>query len=304
MLSTKMKMSLLVATHVGGGILLRLFRDELSNVVGWVGLLAIIFADTGLIGLWGGLSSARLAWRLPVIFSAILYLWVILSDTFDVWAVLSLDTFDLTSLEFLVIALSNVAIVMVLVGLRYSPLRLRLAHFPNESHSPLGFQFSIRSLLLVTATVAVVLGIGRGADAIKHIYPDAHFAVIFPLGIISVTLAVLWATLGKGRLLHRLMVVLPAAFVVGTIPTFYETSFEANWRELIVWPSVFGFQAIITAASLLVVRSCGWRLVSGATGDSVRSDGNDAATLEAVGDDQSPWMKIGVQKLLLKVVNP
>jgi hypothetical protein len=51
------------------------------------------------------------------------------------------------------------------------------------------------------------------------------------------------------------------AFVVGTIPIYYLGKEDSS--SFVVWSVIFGLQAIITAASLLVVRSCGWRLVSG-----------------------------------------
>ena len=263
MVSTKMKMSLLVAAHVVAGLLVWLFCADLIYPISSFVLLPLIFADAGLVGIWGGLSAARLVWRLLAPLAAILYL----------WAILSFGRFDPTKLEFWVHTISTLAVLMVLVGLRYSPFRLRLARLPNVSQLPQGFQFSIRSLLLATATVAVVFGIGRTAYAISDNYPNAVYFVMFPLCIIVVTLAMLWATLSKGRPTYRLTAVVPAAFLVGTTPMVYAASSRTDWLAMALWPCVFGLQAIITAASLLIVRSCGWRLVTGANGDGVQVDG-------------------------------
>ena len=276
MLSTKMKMSLLVATHVVAGVVLtsasKEFTGDLS--IPSAAKVALIFADAGLVGIWGGLSKARFVGRLLVLPGAIFYL----------WAILSFDT-DPDFVEYLIIAFPTVALVMVLFSFRYSQFRLRLALLPNVSQLPQGFQFSIRSLLLATATVAIVLGIGRTVYAISDNYPYAVYFMMFPLCIIVVELATLWGTLGKGSSLLRLAFIVPLSFCIGTIPIFYLGELEEV--ELLMmahFSSIFGLQAIFTAASLLVVRSCGWRLVSGATSDGMRSDGNDAATLEAVSD--------------------
>ena len=294
MLSTKMKMSLLVAAHVVAGVVLawagRPFRyDPIRSA----GLVALLFADSGLVGVWGGLSLTRLTWRFPAVLVAILYF----------WGVMSFEGFNPSIAEYLMIAFPTVALVMVLIGLWHSRYGLYLAHLPDELPLPNGFQFSIRHLLLATAIVAIVLGVWRGVQSISEHHYNFRVLVTIPLCIIVVELATLWATLGMGRLLLRLAVIVALAFGIGMIPLLLFGQ-EADLQTMTHFSSIFGFQAIISAASLLVVRSCGWRLVSGATGDGMRSDGNDADAFEAVGDDQSPWMKIGVQKFLLKVVNP
>jgi hypothetical protein len=113
--------------------------------------------------------------------------------------------------------------------------------------------------------VAVVLGIGRGVRTVADRQWENILAVaIFPPCFVMVELATLWATLGIGRPISRLAVVVPIAFVVGAIPAFYLPGPTAreSWR-LFMWPAIVTIQATITAASLLVIRSCGWRLVSG-----------------------------------------
>ena len=272
MLSNKMKMSLLVAAHVVAGVVLTWANQKYTGAA----KAALVFADAGLVGVWGGLSSTRLTWRFLGVIAAILYL----------WAVLSFETFNLDIVEYLMIAFSTVALVMVLIGLRYSRYELHLAHLPNELTSPNGFQFSIRHLLLTTALVAIVLGIGRGVQSISDQDPESVLVATIPLCVIMVELATLWATLGMGQSLFRLAGVVPLSFGIGTIPMFYVGVLEeANLRTMAQFSGIFGFQAIFSAASLLVVRSCGWRLVSGATGDSMQADGNDADAFEAVGDE-------------------
>jgi hypothetical protein len=131
-----------------------------------------------------------------------------------------------------------------------------------------GLQFTIRHLLMATAVVAIVLGIGQGVRAFADGQGEEGFfmaarldlfvAILSPC-LIVVDLVTLWAALGIGRPTSRLAVVVPMAFVLGTIPMYYLG--EKGWSSLIIWSAIMGLQAIIIAASLLVVRSCGWRLV-------------------------------------------
>jgi hypothetical protein len=141
---------------------------------------------------------------------------------------------------------------------------LRLADLASDSPASEGFQFSIRHLLLATAFVAVVLGIGRSVRTLSDTQSGVIAVAIFPPCFVMVELATLWAALGIGQPTPRLAVVVPTAFVVGAIPVFYVPSpFDQSLSELVIWPIVVGLQSIITAASLLIVRSCGWRLIRG-----------------------------------------
>ncbi len=248
-MSSKAKIGLLVAVHVVGGLLMAWYvkTHRLSPASNWIstGLLALVLAQAGLIGVWGGLSTIRLALRLPAVVAA----------TALAWAVLLIVNSMAMLFDFLNITLTAVPIFVVLSVLRYSRRRLRLAHLANESPSAKGFQFSIRHLLLATAIVAVVLGISRAVRASLNTQSGIVLVGVYPPCGVVVELATLWAALGMGRPTLRLVVIVPAAFVVG-IPTL-------GWMWM-PFSAHFGLQAIITAASLLVVRSCGWRMVSGA----------------------------------------
>jgi hypothetical protein len=255
-MSSKTKIGLLVAGHIVAGLLLVWFarHSTAAYPIALFGLFALVFAEAGLIGFWGGLSAIRLVFRLLAVLLATLYLWAVF--------VVALPEGKNPS-AFLVIALTAVPILVVLVFLRHSRRRLRLAHLANKSPSSEGFQFSIRHLLLVTALVATVLGIGRGIRSNSGTQSDAVGVATFPPCFIMVQLATLWAALGIGRPIPRLAVVVPMALIVGAIPSFYlPRPTEVAILQLFIWPAIVGLQAIITAASLLVVRSCGWRLVS------------------------------------------
>jgi hypothetical protein len=256
MISSKTKIGLLVSIHVVAGLLLAwAARRNTGPTMQAVGLFALVFAEAGLIGFWGGLKSTRLVWRLPAVLVATLYLWA-------VCAVATLDASD--HLALVIIALTVVPILVVLSGLRHSRRRLRLTDLAGASPVSEGFQFSISHLLLATAIVALVLGIGRGIRTINNRQSDIVVVAVFPPCFVMVELATLWAALGIGRPTPRLAVVVPTAFIVGAIPVFYVPGrADPSISELIVWPAIIGLQSIITACSLLVVRFCGYRLVRG-----------------------------------------
>jgi hypothetical protein len=261
MFSTKVKIGLLLAVHVGAGLLLAWYVNtyRLSPVSNWIstGLLTLVLAQAGLIGVWGGLSTIRLALRLPAVVAA----------TALAWAVLFIMNPMAKLFDFLNITLTVMPILVVLSVKRYSRGRLRLAHLANESPAAKRFQFSIRHLLLATAVVAVLLGIGGGVRTFINTHGSIMAVAILSPFFVMVELATLWAALGVGKPTLRLAVVVPTAFVIGTVPMYYfygrlvGQGFGWMWMLL---SGMFGCHAIISAASLLVVRSCGWRMLSGA----------------------------------------
>ena len=259
-MSPKLKIGLLLAAHIVAGLVLAWTGIPAATAfpIALFGLFPLVFAEAGLIGFWGGLSAIRLVFRLFAVLAATLYLWAVFVVPIrggDIYAVLP------------VIALTVVPIIVVLVVLRHSRRKLRLVDVASAGPASEGFQFSIRHLLLATAIVAVVLGIGRGVRTIGIAQSNMVAMATFPPCFIMVELATLWAALGLGRPLPRLAVVVPTAFVVGAVPVFYlpDLPGQETWRYFIL-PIIVTIQAIITAASLLVVRSCGWRLVSGPDG--------------------------------------
>jgi len=263
-MSPKLKIGLLVSGHVVAGLVLArgtLRETALTPVfpsfpIAMFGLFALVFAEAGLIGIWGGLSSTRPLWRILATCAATGYIGGIQVTAMRITE---------KSILFLIIALTSSTILVVLSGLRLSRRKLRLANLVNEPMASEGFQFSLWHLFLATTAVAVLLAIGRGMPPISSPRAkDLLVSAIFPPCLIMVELATLWAALGIGRATSRLVVVVPTAFIVGMMPMFLVD--PASGGRILLWSVIVGVQAIITACSLLVVRSCGWRLVSGAGG--------------------------------------
>jgi hypothetical protein len=167
---------------------------------------------------------------------------------------------------FLMVALPSALILLILSGLRHSRRRLRLGQSVAAVSAAEGFQFTIRQLLVMTAIAAVVLAAGRGVGHLPTTddfwQATVAFAVVGPYFIL-LELATLWGALSIRRPFPRLLIVLPTAFVVGAIPPVYLTTplwMSLDWKDFIAWSCFMGLQATIMAVSLLVVRTCGWRL--------------------------------------------
>ena len=269
MISSKTKIGLLVAGHVVAGLLLGWACHDRGPGTSpkAISLYSLAFTQAGLLGIWGGLGTTRAMWRIPAVFITAAYVCAELLTVENAW-----DYSPMSHLR--LVASPTVGILVLLSGLRHGRRRLCVVQSLVSSPTGTGLQYTSRHLLLATAVVAVVLATGRGLRPLFDggwIYHQVLFTAILILVLILVELATLWAALGIGRPTPKLAVVVPSAFVVEAILAYYqEDILPTDWgglSDFIFWPAVVGLQAIITAGSLLVVRSCGWRLVRGAATD-------------------------------------
>jgi len=264
-MSPKLKIGLLFIGHFIAQVVVTLmeFGQDLRLSPTATAYLSLFFAEAGLFGIWGALGPARPTWRFATMLMGLLYLAVLN-------AVAETTGHDIGNFVFLLIALPTFAIVVavILTRLRYGRRRLCLASPGYTKSLSESFQFSLRHLFVFTTVVAIVSALGRFVKA--HVVGDsvgwnvvfltAIVGIIIPAFIV-VELAVIWAAMGIGRPVRRLPVVLPVSFVLGLVPPLFLE--QAGWRRYLFWSAMIGLQATITAASLLVVRSCGWRLVRG-----------------------------------------
>lgn len=165
------------------------------------------------------------------------------------------------------IAIGALLVGLLLVMRRYSA---KLQHFdrPGDAPQVRQTQFSISQVLVATFFVAVFLGLARGA---RHEWPEfgPDWRGRFQQGLFVVDIAVniliaLWAALAPGRVIGRTAIALMIIFIVGTC--YGVATLHAG--ELYDIPGGIQFTLktamIPTAfvmANLLVVRSCGYRLV-------------------------------------------
>ncbi len=276
MLSNKTKIGLLVAGHIVAGLLLARENYNVTEIKAldereFIGLFALVLAEAGLLGVWGGLGTTPPLLRFPAVEVATIFLCylVVITTPFTEGKVLFASmTASLTMM-----------ILLVLISLRYGRRRLRLVHSIADTARPSTsrpFQYSIRHILIATLAVAVILGLGQ------FLRPpaDDNMFLGFLCGpaLLHCVLASAWATLDFRATLWRIVTVVILGFVFGLVPQCYfillfHTLLEIVngelpwWPDVLFYPTLFFTQSIIVLASLLVVRSCGWRLVRGTIGE-------------------------------------
>ncbi|QEH39044.1 hypothetical protein OJF2_76560 [Aquisphaera giovannonii] len=137
---------------------------------------------------------------------------------------------------------------------------------PGARFGPL--RFSIRGLMLVTAAVAVLCA---GARALQESSaPIAGLPAAWALCIVAVGLAALWASLGDARPRARGPAVPALASLLGASLAY---AFGAHARGWVYIISTMLLYATVLLGSLLVVRSCGYRLVRRAASPAGPPDG-------------------------------
>jgi hypothetical protein len=160
-----------------------------------------------------------------------------------------------------ILGLSTFTIVVTtatLLVVRWLGIKFTRQDEPGQSAQPQpdGLRFSIRGLMIFTAAVAFLCA---GARALRAT-PTHLLLLIFvwALCFVAVGLVSLWAALGDAHPLGRAPVVFVLSPVLGAFFAFAVGAHPAGWifsvLIMLLYPAAL-------LGSLLVVRSCGYRLV-------------------------------------------
>lgn len=211
-------------------------------------VFGFVFAQCSLLGLWAAFSPARWWMRLVGLVMGCVYFEILIRIGGQ-----SRDHF------FLLAAMATVGIAAVfrLVRWRYADLRL----FSPQSFQPgqEGLKFSIRGLMLFTFIVAItIVGLREVRENVPA-SPNVLTVAVWSLSIVTVGLASVWAGLGLARPTQRSVVVLLMSAILGAL--FVYTIRQADGETYFYIVSIMVLQAGVLIASLLFVRSCGYRLV-------------------------------------------
>jgi hypothetical protein len=155
-------------------------------------------------------------------------------------------------------SLPVVLIAGALLGIRRFGVRLCL--LDQDSRQNEKFQFSLRSLMGLTLAVAILFS---AISSCRVYYPDILNNAIDLLSVVIVALVTVWAGLGRGRTLLRILIVLFAAICVGLLSGFAIGSQYAGRTISIMVDSLIYtmLQYFFIIMPLLVVRSMGYRIV-------------------------------------------
>jgi len=209
--------------------------------------LFIVFGQTTLVGIWAGLSKNSWWSRLLGFAASVGYLGTLYGIS------LAMTTGEVAAEEVLQVAfvvfLATVTATVIFLVVRC--FRVRLHHVSDEVTVVTKLQFSTRSLLILTFVVACLVTLGKWLRPYVPDWPYFDLANVagwlvalapFPAtGLVSV-----WLILGTR---HPLL--WSVLLVVGAVAVGY-----CLFHPILTTP-----QAVVLVASLVVVRSCGYRLV-------------------------------------------
>ena len=222
------------------------------------------------LGVWVGLGSPHVLWRLLAAIAAGAYvaIWPIVSVAIQTQR--SGTMLDWTG-SYLWAAIPYILLVVVFGGMLMTMRgRYEVARAPGRDEGLDGkrFQFSVLSVLVVVTLACVALALvhaARGAGATRQtpetVYSNYAKVLIVFFALFVNTACAVQATLQSGSVLRNVMMSLLASVLLGIAVAF------SLGHDLFAWWLVAGGTLItiiptaIVIASLLVVRSCGFRLI-------------------------------------------
>ncbi|MEN6497759.1 MAG: hypothetical protein ABFD16_25960 [Thermoguttaceae bacterium] len=261
----------LIAAHVvlGATSVLSVFLppDARFQPVLWA-LCSVLLAQLMLLAFWAGMGGNRSVWRLlgalggcayvavwPLLISVLLPYFAETSS--GEWIYVYLPALLLISV--MVLLLTGGCLVM-----RRWFVELRRLPQPIDTVRPPRFRYSILHLLVITSVVAVVLGLIRGARQDDSLAAQWHSLTLFALPIVVFLVNLVCATraaLDPGPIGRRVSLVFVVAILLGIALAFADRQDKIAWWLLPCSALVMTIPTAIVIASLLVVRSCGYRLI-------------------------------------------
>lgn len=216
-----------------------------------VTLLAIFLSQSYLLGLWTAFSDAAIWSRLLMLGLGTVYLEGLIA------LVAGLHGLQLAA------ATSSLATAGAHHAARQWGRELRRITEPTSRTAPVSYQIKIQGLMILTFVLAMLFASARGLRKMGH--SNLILTVVFSLCNVVLGLAAAWTCLGFAQPIKRLPVVFLLSPALGT---FYWYSVRSPGLEVYWNINVcLLIQSTVTFGSLLVVRSCGFRLVRQAPSD-------------------------------------
>jgi hypothetical protein len=249
--------SLLIAHFVCGLLCFALVASAQASInwdlaqLAFVPFYAIIFCQASLLGIWTAYSASDW-WKLVIGF-------VVGATYLDGLVVATTRSFVFMPIA----SLGSFAVAGLLLLARRPKVRLRRDQPPPSQGE--GLRISVRSLMLVTLVSAIFVA---GTEGIENSVQSILVAWITCFVIVG--LASPWATLGPGPPAMKCLVVLSISAALGTL--FVSRVYQDNipWKFFVYMYSAFILQAILLLGSLLILRSCGYRLAALSASESDR----------------------------------
>jgi len=237
-----------VAIGLSTGILVAWTRSPSKpNLVATV-FVGIVFCQASLVGIWGGLGMSSRWNRLLGVMLGMGYLGLLMD--------LCLVGY-LTSDSHFIVSLATLPVAGVLLIVRCFGVRICLTTVTKvAAHRN---QFSIRQLLILTFAVACLMSLVKWLE--PHLLPVTNPFLLALNGLFRATVGLLlvWPVLGTRRPILPSTIAVAIAAGLGLCLLTWFPPFA--WTVVPWWMTVISVEALSLVASLLVVRSCGYRLV-------------------------------------------
>jgi hypothetical protein len=256
----RIRIGTLIGAHLLLGLTMALIAVRFPQLQEWAWIVVVytgfVCCEILLFGMWLGLSTAPGKFKLGGLVAGTVWL-----------AALCLAPVPFRSLATALPLLAIVGVPLLIVAASGATCRRWLAKLERRDVWKLRpiseeLQFSLKSLIGLTVVISVLLGLAR---LVQLFHATAELVIVsflscaFALVAALATGMLIWASLGPGQAVIRVPIVIVALPLLGLLPPY---SMGGGTYRYIVWPSLMAVIAAGTAGSLLVVRSCGYRLVS------------------------------------------
>jgi hypothetical protein len=261
-LQPRARIGLLVGTHLLVGLVCAFIAVcyPALQLLMWasVAYLGLVGTETLLLGMWVGLAAVRWWVKLAGLVAGLAWI--------ECLALAPLPRPRLTGddLNDLLFLTGAVGVPVLVVGVSCALFRwcfVRGEWRPHWSPRPVSaeMQFTLRSMITLTVAIALLLALGRIVQWIAPMYEvPTLFLFMFPLLALMASGMLVWAALGQGQAIVRVPMVLVGITLLGLLPPYY---MGGPPFRFLVWPALTSLVAVCTVGSLLVIRSCGFRLV-------------------------------------------
>jgi hypothetical protein len=230
----------------------------------------VLLAQISLLILWATLSTVAWQWRLPGVLVAIPAVIQFSRRFASGWSA--------NGWEFMIL-MATAVVIVVCCGLRLFRFRLlKSTEMPtnvNQRGSAQLHQFGLKHILIWATAMAPFLLIGRGVDLLLFMHVDAQVvfpAVLAAVGITALNMLAIWAVLGRGFGIFRIVIFLSLSHLVAVGISQYFGSLAAKFstrrpsyllRTLTLddWMTWLWLEAALLAALLLFIRANGYLLI-------------------------------------------
>jgi len=268
------RLRLLVATHLvlAAAPLVGLMMpfDMATLPIQWA-LASLSLGSLMTFTVWIGLGKSPLQWRMLAGIAGSCYfaIWPFIASAVRIterMGVLDLAKFFLKTTADFAVVVAVLGGVFILIGRKFELKRLE---FDNSSPRSNRFQFPVLYLLLLMLFVAIVLMLLKSTRINLTNQPtgeDSNWRLLAILALmliafLTIIVCAVFAALRPGAIGIYVGLVFIVALIFGVVVAFATNNDQTGVWQFIGMSSTNVITTIVVLASLLVVRSCGYRLV-------------------------------------------